>query len=1218
VLTNLGMGRMDTAFGLLIMASTSIGTMPVMLGRDKDLPGLRAELDACLADQAGWRALRGGLKRLLRMLDHPQPKPFRQAMEQWGKRIQGMLLFPGSTLKYLGRSYLMLVQQTVETAKRRDMQALGVKLRACSSGLDDLHRLLVEELDSLALREQAHARFLSFLACGQISAFALTEPSAGSDTGGIQTRAVLREVAAEYDGVGFYTFVPYGKTEPRVLLDAGNLRFNDRSVTYRLADGREGLLDDSGWDMRRNSGRRAIRTVDALYEFDDIGTPLQRHGRTVYRYWEVSGNKMWITNGSVADRYSLYSQSAEGDIGFMLERRSEGLRIGPNENKLGQRASPTNELTLDRVRISADQVIGFRGHGQVNALETLSVGRGGLVMSCATLGELLLRNYAHLWRRNPALHEAAQAELDRIQCLAARLVGLMDRADLSQGDFRIEAALSKYIASEGAHRILGWLETLLGPQSAANEVIVEKLRRDIRILNIYEGTNEVQRFLALKDLPNLLREPASAIDDNPPLESALQAFREFATPRVTALGASLWQNPDLQTRWFPVVDWLADLYSWCALHERMRLLKSHADPVDDELLRRLRAVENSLAEHVQRRAHWVRASFAGGEEGRCYPADASLVLARAALAGAAETDAGPWAIGALSGEIALVLRSRATLGEQGLAWDGWHEADRAVLDRLLAWARHNPQLKIKVAAVAPRGVDDRLRQLLATGVELLHVAQPAGAMDTAAVADAVLRRWPSVTRWAFGRRGANAHDQAFVAQMAQWLALEVAQDITAVGEDEHGPWIENARYQRHRVASARRLGWVWDIKPSGHSERYSAHAWLAALRAELPRVEPASAVRVSAPRAAPPPPASDLPESFASPAALAQWLKQRFGSGAQPEPAARWRETDTPLGAPVLWLAPADTLAAVRGLAAPRLVRDLRAQDHGLLVWHDAAAPLPPISSRVQQPGLRGVWTLPLEGVVDANVLAHALKPHIHLPRRLVLESSQREAGAALAACLGIALFDRVIGLEGDTVTCAYDGYVADHVLPESALLVAGAEYKDAALAEASATELPLTRLPRAMLQDNALTRWQAQATPAGPGLATARLVLDIGLGIGDEAQFQQRVPPLAAVLGRLSGDTVALGATRKITQELKLLPVQQQIGQTGIAVAPALLFALGISGAPQHMSWIDPKAVVIAINRDPAAPIFTWHKQNAGPRVIACVGDLQVWLPELVRLLSS
>ena len=1221
VLTNLGMGRMDTAFGLLIMASTSIGTMPVMLGRDKDLPGLRAELTACLADQVAWRGLRGGIKRIIRMLQHPEPKPFRQAMEQWGKRIQRMFLFPGSTLKYIARTYLLLVQQTVETAKRRDMQALGVQLRACQSGLDDMHRLLVEELDSLERREQAHARFLSFLACGQISAFALTEPSAGSDTGGLQTRAVLREVAAEYDGMGFYTFTPYGKSETRVLLDGSRLKFHARSVIYVLDNGREGVLDDSGWDMRSNSGRRGIRTADRVHEFDDIGTPVQRHGRSVYQYWEVSGNKMWITNGSVTDRYSLYSQSADGDIGFMLERRSEGLRIGPNENKLGQRASPTNELTLDRVRISADQVIGFRGHGQVNALETLSVGRGGLVMSCATLGERLLQDYAPIWQLNPTLHEAAQAELDRIQCLAARLVGLMDRVDLKQGDFRIEAALSKYYASEGVHRILGWLETLLGPQSAAREVIIEKWRRDIRILNIYEGTNEVQRFLVLKDLPNLLRDTATTVDDNPALQSALQALREFAVPRVAALGAGLWQNPDLQTRWFPVVDWVADIYCWCALHERTRLLVQHADAADDEVLRRLRALENSLAEHVQRRARWVRSTFTAGEEGRCYPTDASLVLARAALAPAEETDTGPVAVGQLSGDIALVLRSRAVLRDNELVWAGWHEADRAVLDRLLAWARHHPQLKIKVAAVAPSGVEDRLRQLLATGVDLLHVAQPAGAMDTAAVADAVLRRWPGVTRWAFGRRGANAHDATFVAQMAQWLALEVARDIAAVGEDEHGPWIENARYQRHRVARERRLGWVWDLKSSGHSDAYTASSWLAALSAELPVVTPASTLRMNAPRAAAPLATSDLPDSFATPKALAQWLQQRFGDSARPEPPARWQETSVPLTGSVLWLAAADTLASVRGHATLRVLRDLAAQDTDLLVWHAAASPLPPISSGVQQAELRGIWALPLEGVVDANVLAHALKPHMRLPRRIVVAASQRDVGAALAACLGIALFDQVLNLKGESLTCAYEGYVADHVLPESALLIVGAEYaeyKDSPLAEPPAAPLPLTRLPVSILQDNALTRWQAQSAQTGPGLATARVVLDIGLGIGDDARYQQLVPPLANVLNGLSGSDVALGATRKITQELKLLPVQQQIGQTGIGVAPELLFALGISGAPQHMSWIDSKAVVIAINRDATAPIFTWHKQNPGPQVIACVGDLQVWLPELTRLLSG
>jgi electron transfer flavoprotein alpha subunit len=65
-------------------------------------------------------------------------------------------------------------------------------------------------------------------------------------------------------------------------------------------------------------------------------------------------------------------------------------------------------------------------------------------------------------------------------------------------------------------------------------------------------------------------------------------------------------------------------------------------------------------------------------------------------------------------------------------------------------------------------------------------------------------------------------------------------------------------------------------------------------------------------------------------------------------------------------------------------------------------------------------------------------------------------------------------------------------------------------------------------------------------------------------------------------------------------------------------VIALGISGAPQHMGWLGRNAVVLAINRDPQAPIFSWHRHNPGPRVIACVGDVREWVPELVRCLGA
>ncbi|MHB8550076.1 MAG: acyl-CoA dehydrogenase family protein [Acidiferrobacterales bacterium] len=1215
VLTNLCMGEKDTATGLLIMASTSIGTMPVLLGSEKDLPRLRREIEGCLADVSGWGVLEGGLEILIEMIKRPEPKALRSELDRLGGQMQRMFLFPGSTLKYLMRDFLELVHQTVQAAKARDLEIFGERLRQCRAALPGARTRLMDEQRAIDARQRAHSRFLQFLACGQISAFALTEPAAGSDTGGIQTRAVLREVEARADELGLYHFTPAGTGAPRLLLDAQQLVFESRHASYRMPDGGLARLDDSDWDMKRNGGRRRIRAGERTYPYDDIGTVIVRDGRTLYRYWELSGNKMWITNGSIADRYCLYAQTASGETGFMLERRSEGLHVGPNENKLGQRASPTNELTLDRVRVSADQVIGFAGHGQVNALETLSVGRGGLVMSCATLAERVLREFLPVWQKDHALHAAAQAEGDRLQTLAARLVGLMDRSDLQRGDFRIEAALSKYLASEGAHRILGWLETLFGPDAAAREVMLEKWRRDIRILNIYEGTNEVQRFLVLKDLPNLLHEQAAPVADNAMLDAALREFREFAIPRVAELGASIWQNPDLQARWFQVVDWVAELYSWSAMHERIRLLESHGDPVDQQNIGRLRASETSIAQHVQDVARMVRADFQQVEGGEAGLGDASLVLARAALARPPTEDAGPVAVGALCGEWAVVLRSRFEPGASGLEWTGWNPADLAVQDRLLSWSDWFPALQVNVAAIAPPGIADALRRLQAAGAQVLHIIQPAGSADTAGAAQAILRIWPQVRRWAFGCAASSARDHGFVANMARLLGVDPVEGAAAVGSVARGMWMEDATGRRRCVADQRRTAFAWDLKPGGRAGRYGVQDWLAALRTELRASDAPAHLLPVAVRAPAPPSATDLPQRFADARELAVWLKGRFVAGAVPDEPTDVHVVQTPLPGCTLWLTPADALTGASRLPALRALNGL-GTGFGVLAWLPAGLSLPPVSAQLCQPGFAGVWQLPLHGAPPDAALADPLAELIGAPRRIVLGAGHRMLGAALAARLGVALFDEVVRVSSGLVTCSYEGYEADYPLPAAAVLIVGRSCSAPALALPRPAPVLVTLLPAVHLRHSALARFQARAD-AGGGLATAKLIVDVGLGVANGSNYKELVPSLCAALERISGAAVELGATRKVTQELKLLPLDRQIGQTGIPVAPALLLALGVSGAPQHMGWIDPGAVVIAINRDPDAPIFSWSRQNPGPRVIGCIGNLEEWVPALVRFLS-
>ena len=88
--------------------------------------------------------------------------------------------------------------------------------------------------------------------------------------------------------------------------------------------------------------------------------------------------------------------------------------------------------------------------------------------------------------------------------------------------------------------------------------------------------------------------------------------------------------------------------------------------------------------------------------------------------------------------------------------------------------------------------------------------------------------------------------------------------------------------------------------------------------------------------------------------------------------------------------------------------------------------------------------------------------------------------------------------------------------------------------------------------------------------------------------------------------------------ETLKILPAETQIGQSGSSVAPSILLAIGISGAPQHINYIDRNSVIIAFNTDPKAPLMIHNENSPSPKVFPVVGKLQKTLPELRAALEK
>jgi len=235
--------------------------------------------------------------------------------------------------------------------------------------------------------------------------------------------------------------------------------------------------------------------------------------------WRLSGVKRWVTNGQRAGVVVLFARAAEGVSTFLVPTHAEGYRVGEAEHTLGLRASETVTVHLDDLRVGAEALLGTEGKGLGHALEAIDVGRTGIAAQAVGIGRAAMEHalaYAlerHQFGTALADFGATRAKLAEMQrriagarCLAHHAASALDRVGSGEvhrsgPDGRIaRAAVAKLVASEAATWVADEAVQIFGGYGYMRDYPVEKLLRDAKGTEIYEGTNEIMRHVIAREI----------------------------------------------------------------------------------------------------------------------------------------------------------------------------------------------------------------------------------------------------------------------------------------------------------------------------------------------------------------------------------------------------------------------------------------------------------------------------------------------------------------------------------------------------------------------------------------------------------------------------------------------------------------------------------------------------------------------------------------------
>jgi butyryl-CoA dehydrogenase len=268
----------------------------------------------------------------------------------------------------------------------------------------------------------------------------------------------------------------------------------------------------------REMGAFALTEPQAGSDASAIALAARRDGDD----YLLSGTKIWITNADEASRFVVFgtvdrSRSREGITAFVVERGTDGFRIGSHERKMGIRGTTSAELVFADARVPAANRLGDEGQGLKVALSALGAGRISIAAACVGLARAALEHAGRFALQRTQFGRPI-ADQEMIQGMLAEMATGVDAARLltwraarmrdAGGPIASASSMAKWFASDVAMRVATDAVQIYGGAGYSRENPVERFMRDAKGAQIYEGTNQIHRLIVAQHLLDELRREA--------------------------------------------------------------------------------------------------------------------------------------------------------------------------------------------------------------------------------------------------------------------------------------------------------------------------------------------------------------------------------------------------------------------------------------------------------------------------------------------------------------------------------------------------------------------------------------------------------------------------------------------------------------------------------------------------------------------------------------